>query len=1052
MAGKKGDVFRPVTVAWGGDVNLGRRFHYRMFDEDASAGLSGLRPLKEADLSIVNLECVVATCGEIGIDKGERASYYYRARPETLQVLLDAGIDLVATANNHSGDYGREALLEQANWLDLAGIGYAGSGVNLAAALQPVIREIDGLRIAFFSIDATQSSFAAGMDMPGHAYLDLADPRKWRAILTPLFIATRQKADILLVAVHWGANNRESPTAAKISVGHAIIDAGADAVLGSSAHLLQGIEVYRDRPIIHDAGDLFFDAVQRNNSDSGLFTLEIDKRGIRRVRFHPVRVGFCQSRLLEGKEAFAATKRYVKKCAEMGTKLGQSANGDGVVELVTPYPDAKAWEKAGSDEGASDHRINRSTQEVAQLRVSPLALTVPRGDWIVDGPPEIARFSKPLRLGPLELLGATASPNVLSTRGSIFVESFWRLVEPTVDNWRLEFEVHPEIGAKIGTWGASSDHDPCDWMWPTSRWQTGLVYRDCYALRPEVIKHWQDTQLQLSVRLRKTGYVTERVFLPAFVSFSLNPREALAALQERPVQYRVFPKDKLARPPESLSPLDLLWTAEQLQQITDGQWLQEPPSGWHICSVSNKTAFLLGDEYLRPRLFVATDYRMLAKHELYGNLTEASWDTHQTVPQISAKIDGVIVAHPIVGLNPQMPVLQVEDPMRALMELGAAGRERLRGKVVAVTGSAGKTSLCSMLSKAMSADCSVMTNSDVNYNSRCGILHLLANTPESTDLVAMEAAVSAINAPAFQNIKLVRPDIAVITNIAASHLPRGKTLSYVAQRKGNIMEGMVKNSWVLLYRETEYFDYLIERARKRGLNTMTYGVGEDADIRLGNYDEKGGVIEAVFQGKWKYRYALQARGLHMALNSLACIGVRIILGKDVRPFLASLQAFSPMKGRGQIYQCNYKGKKISVIDDSYNANPLSMQMAISSLQGRGEKENRVLILGDMLELGDDAERYHLELVNPIQAAQPDRILLCGSMMKTLFQDIDSKGNCSEKYAWFENVNVLIGEIDKWLKNGDVVMIKGSNGMNLVELVNELSGCPELVATGQRHEE
>ena len=165
-----------VTVAWGGDVNLGRRFHYRHCEGKVSAGMGGLTPLQNADIGIVNLECVVATSGVPGLDKGERASYYYRARPEMLQALLDGGVDIVATANNHSGDYGPEALLEQAQWLDAAGIGSVGTGANLQSALRPVIRRVGDLGIAVFSIDATQSSFAATGDTPGHAYFSLDNP------------------------------------------------------------------------------------------------------------------------------------------------------------------------------------------------------------------------------------------------------------------------------------------------------------------------------------------------------------------------------------------------------------------------------------------------------------------------------------------------------------------------------------------------------------------------------------------------------------------------------------------------------------------------------------------------------------------------------------------------------------------------------------------------------------------------------------------------------------------------------------------------------------
>lgn len=1026
-----------VTVAWGGDVNLGRRFHYRHCEGKVSAGMGGLTPLQNADIGIVNLECVVATSGVPGLDKGERASYYYRARPEMLQALLDGGVDIVATANNHSGDYGPEALLEQAQWLDAAGIGSVGTGANLQSALRPVIRRVGDLGIAVFSIDATQSSFAATGDTPGHAYFSLDNPDQWRANLTPLFQAARQEADVVLVAVHWGANNKASPGKAKIAAGHALIDAGADAVLGASAHMLQGIEVYRSRPIIHDAGDLFFDAIQRQSTDSGVFSLDIDKAGVSRVRFHPVDIGFCRTTLLSGVNAKQAIERFSVKCANLGTELTSLGESEGILALAPGERSVtgKATQFTVELESGLDDGVKSSF---------PMsALGEPRPDWLADGVPEEAKLETPTRLGPLELLGVKVSPRKLTRRGSLFIESYWRLVETTDEDWRLDFQAHPESDSRLGHWGASCDHDPCDWMWPTSRWQRGAIYRDQYALRPPSIKHWQDATLQLSVRLKAAAAVTDRVYLPVSAKFALNPREAFAVLRAFPPQYRVFPKDQLVGAPD-----ERLWTAEQLQKITGGRWLQEPPPEWYIRALSNKPTFLLSEERARPRMFVATDARMAAKHELFSKLSGKHWDMHARVPKIQAQIDGAIIAGPIDGLDPTLPLLQVDDPLGALMELGVASRQRLLGKVVAITGSAGKTSLCGMLAQAMSADSRVATNAANNYNSRCGILHLLANTLETTDLVVMETAVSAINSPGFQHIKLVRPDIAVITNIAPSHLPPGESLAYVARRKGNIMEGVAEGGWIVLYRETEYFDYLRNRAQARGLNVMTYGTGEDADVRLEQYDPVSGNVRAVIGGEGTVcAYRLQAEGLHMVLNSLACIAVRKILGKGVNDFLPTLQRFQSVDGRGKVHSIVYLCKRITIIDHSYNANPLSVKMAISSMQSRAASSNIVLILGDMLELGDNAADYHRELAEPLQVLQPDRILLCGNLMKVLWAKLVFSNQFENRCIWFENVDSLADDLDQWLKDGDTVLIKGSNGVKLDRLVGRLVG--EVSKTGNR---
>jgi len=249
------DSQHPV-VAWGGDVNLGRRQHYLSAENPGTLALD-VAALRQADVAIVNLECVVATQGEQGFDKGEGGPFYYRGRPDMLPVLLDAGIDAVAVANNHTGDYGLDALLEQAQWLERAGLAHAGSGHDTAEAFRPMVLRAGDLDVAVFSIDATQYRYAAQEKRPGIAYLDIKQHGTWRARLEPLFSQARQNGQVVLVAMHWGDNWAAIPSEDKIAAGHALIDAGADAVMGASAHGLQGIDTYRGKPVIHDAGAFF---------------------------------------------------------------------------------------------------------------------------------------------------------------------------------------------------------------------------------------------------------------------------------------------------------------------------------------------------------------------------------------------------------------------------------------------------------------------------------------------------------------------------------------------------------------------------------------------------------------------------------------------------------------------------------------------------------------------------------------------------------------------------------------------------------------------------
>ncbi|UYV36746.1 CapA family protein [Rhodobacteraceae bacterium D3-12] len=1008
---------RTGTVAWGGDVNIGRRFHFRFERANARKALARIAPLAEADLTIVNLECVVATTGAEAIDKGERASYYFRARPEMLDTLVDGGVDLVATANNHSGDYGPEALLEQAKWLDRAGIGHAGSGQCRDAAFHPVIRRAGGLDVALFSVDATQESFAAEEDKPGIAWLDPRNPADWKTIMEPRISAARDLADVVLVAVHWGPNNRNAPDKSEIVGGHALIDAGADAVLGTSAHVLQGIEVYKNRPILHDAGDLLFDALTRSDTDSGVFTLDLDHRGVTAVRFTPLEIGFCRTLPYEGDAANAAVQRFSEKCAALGSALEQAGDGKGVLRIEPP------------DRAMSEQRPARTHTE----RTSISGLGAPRPEWLANDVPEDARIPEVLQIGEMELLGLRLSPDRLEKTGLIEVESWWRIPRPVGCDWRIDFRAEPPQPGEVGSWGLGCSHDPCDWMWPLSRWSTGQIYRDFYTLRPSKVANWLDTTLTLSVGLVSHRGKTQRVSLPHTVGFELSSKQGFAVLRKNPAKYEAPPLDAIEPTPE------ILWTAKQLEQITGGKWLVPPPEGWFVRSVTHKIKQHENWGFKAPKLVALIDQRMAMRHELSDFTSQPCWDLHKDLPQLQHKVAGAIVARPVEGVDPDFPLLQVSDPLHAILQLGAFARNRMKGKVVAITGSAGKTSLCQMLIQALGPNCNVSGTFGTNYNSRVGMLHQLANTPESTDVAVVEAAATAINAPKFQNIRLVRPDVGVITNISASHLRGNEGLKAVARRKANIIEGIAPGGILVLNRDIAFYGDFREHAARRNVRVLTYGQSEGADLRLSSYTQADGKVVVQFPHGQKLAFQIAALGLHMAMNSIAAIAVRLILGGPLKPFLAELSKFQPKPGRGAITSVKFNEKTLSVVDESYNANPASMQAAIEMVAAMPTANRRILILGDMAELGTNAAQYHRDLATQVHLAKPDTVLLCGPLMADLWDELHSKEMPSFSGEHYQQVADLLSDLDRFLQTGDAILVKASNSMKFARVLDFLQG-------------
>ena len=320
-------------IAWGGDVNLGRQEHFLTERYDINNVLN-IAALKEANFTIVNLECVVSTLGMQGQDKKEGRSYCYRARPEMVEILRNAGVDAVACANNHSGDYGPEALMQQSEILKAAGIIPIGIGQTRAEAFAPIYHQLpNAVKVAVFNVDATQLRYSVKNNKAGAAFLHLMKPDTWTNTYTSLFEEARKQADIVLVAIHWGAHGRATPDDNEIEVGHRLIDAGADAVLGASAHVLQGVEIYQGKPIIHDAGDLLFDPAVATPKPAGVFHLNIGRKGIEKVIFHPIGIESGYTSATTGDNAIEASRQFAAKCMEMGTTA--VLHEDGLLSIDT---------------------------------------------------------------------------------------------------------------------------------------------------------------------------------------------------------------------------------------------------------------------------------------------------------------------------------------------------------------------------------------------------------------------------------------------------------------------------------------------------------------------------------------------------------------------------------------------------------------------------------------------------------------------------------------------------------------------------------------------
>jgi poly-gamma-glutamate capsule biosynthesis protein CapA/YwtB (metallophosphatase superfamily) len=305
-----------------GDVMLGRLVNQTLQHEPPEYPWGDtLAMIRAADFRLCNLECVIA-------DHGRPWSvtpkcFHFRSDAKNVAVLQVAHIDCVSLANNHTLDYEDVALLEMLQRLDEAGIGHAGAGRDWAASARVAISLVQGRRIGVIALTDNEPGWAAEGHKPGTFYvpIDLHDDRAAR--LLALVRQGKEAVDVLLVSAHWGPNWGYRPPASHPPFAHALIEAGADVIVGHSGHVFRGIELYRGRPIIYCAGDFIddyaVDEVERNDQ-SFLFVLEFDGGRVQRLRLYPTLIRNCQVRRAPTHDAEDIAARMQELCAEWHTK------------------------------------------------------------------------------------------------------------------------------------------------------------------------------------------------------------------------------------------------------------------------------------------------------------------------------------------------------------------------------------------------------------------------------------------------------------------------------------------------------------------------------------------------------------------------------------------------------------------------------------------------------------------------------------------------------------------------------------------------------------
>ena len=316
-----------IALGLVGDVMLGRGVDEALKDYRRSENLWGdtLSVLEAADLRVINLECAITT--QENPWSRTPKTFHFRADPSrAVRVLRAARIDACSLANNHTLDFEEEGLLDTLEYLDGAGIRHAGAGRDLEEAARPaILGGPDPEKVALLAFTDNEPAFAAGVGRPGTNYLPTSlEPEVLDRVEAAIAGAREAGADTILFSKHWGPNMVERPRDIFRPFARSVVDRGADVYYGHSAHVFQGVEVYRGKPILYDTGDFIDDYAvddRLRNDRSFVFLVSVEGGEFRRLELFPVVLSFAQTRLATGGERQEILRRMERHSAELGTRL-----------------------------------------------------------------------------------------------------------------------------------------------------------------------------------------------------------------------------------------------------------------------------------------------------------------------------------------------------------------------------------------------------------------------------------------------------------------------------------------------------------------------------------------------------------------------------------------------------------------------------------------------------------------------------------------------------------------------------------------------------------
>lgn len=422
---------------------------------------------------------------------------------------------------------------------------------------------------------------------------------------------------------------------------------------------------------------------------------------------------------------------------------------------------------------------------------------------------------------------------------------------------------------------------------------------------------------------------------------------------------------------------------------------------------------------------VSIDTRTLQRGNLFIAIPGERVDGHDYLEE--ARLKGAAAALVTHKVESTLPQLIVDDIVLALGKLGAAWRDQFSIPFIAVTGSNGKTTLKNMIASIMKAACDgheeQVLATQGTLNNHLGLPLTLARLNIKHRYAVIEMGMNHFGEIEYLT-KLTRPNVAVITNAASAHLEGVGDLAGVARAKAEIFLGLQHNGTAILNRDDQFYSYWREQARHHQI--LTFGFHQDADVRATLLEATQTQQLTLHTKQGHIDINLPLLGKHNVQNTLAAAAAALAIGIDLNAIKVGLENIAPAPGRMQMHTL---ANGVKIIDDTYNANPFSLEAAVNTLAGF--KGKRVLVLGDMRELGDDAKSLHHQAGEKIRSAGIDYLFTYGDLTANTSQAFGKGAH------HFTEQDKLVGAIQPLLHNQTTVLIKGSRSMHMEKVVTGL---------------